>query len=404
MTHLIRRFALASTGLFLCLQAPAMAQQDQSFEDWMTGFRAELSADGVSSEILTSMFDGLEPNNTVIDRDSSQPEFVRPVWSYLNIAAGDVRRDNGRAAAANILSVLEAVEERHQVDADVLTAIWGLESAYGEILGNMDVVQSLATLAWEGRRRSWAEGELRAVATMIERGYARREDLRGSWAGAMGQTQFIPSTYLERAVDFDGDGRRDIWANEGDALGSAANLLARAGWEFEAPTAIEVTLPADFDYVSWGERTRKPVSDWAMDGVRPNSGEWSADDLYRRARIILPAGAQGPAFMAFSNFDAIMRYNNSTSYALGVSYLAKRINSDLGLPTGWPESNTPLTRSEARQLQSALTNAGYSTQGIDGIFGRNSRAALKRYQADHGLTPDGYPGRIVFEQIMGSNG
>lgn len=403
MTHAFHRFVLATSALAVCFMGSAHSS-DESFQTWMTGFRAELIADGVSTNIVASMFDGIEPDDVVLERDAYQPEFVRPMWVYLQGAASDARRDNGRAAATRISQTLSGVEARHQVDAYILTAIWGLESAYGAILGDRDIVRSLSTLAWDGRRRDWAQGELRAVATMIERGYATREDLKGSWAGAMGQTQFIPSTYLERAVDFDGDGRRDIWANEGDALASAANLLARAGWEFNAPTVIEARLPDDFDYVSWGERQKKPLSEWAFAGVRPASGEWSADDMYRDVRIIMPAGANGPAFAAFSNFDAIMRYNNSTAYALGVSYLAKRLGGNTALPGGWPEGDVPLTRAEARTLQSTLTRLGYSTGGVDGIIGRNTRAALKRFQADHGLIPDGYAGRNVYERLLEAAG
>ena len=173
---------------------------------------------GVDSGIVTSMLDGLEPNMRIIDRDRSQPEFVRPIWSYLEIAASDLRIANGRDAMAGHGETLSAIEERFGVRQEILVAIWGLESSYGAITGDNDVIRSLATLAWEGRRRDWAESQLFAVAEMIDQGYATREQLQGSWAGAMGQTQFIPTTYLERAVDFDGDGRRNIWTNEGDAL------------------------------------------------------------------------------------------------------------------------------------------------------------------------------------------
>ena len=176
------------------------------------------------------MLDGLEPDMRIIERDRSQPEFVRPLWSYLDIAASDLRIRNGRAAYAENRETVDAIAAHFEVRPEILIAIWGLESSYGEIPGNNDIVRSLATLAWEGRRRNWAEGELIAVGHMLDNGYATRDQLTGSWAGAMGQMQFIPSTYLERAHDWDGDGRRNIWTNEADALASAANLLGRAGW------------------------------------------------------------------------------------------------------------------------------------------------------------------------------
>lgn len=388
-------------GLALALFMTAAAgAQEMSFEDWADGFRQRLAEHGAQPSTIAIMMDGLEPDSRIIDRDRSQPEFVRPVWVYLNGAASDARTQNGLNAQARHREALDTVEAQFGVDADILTAIWGLESAYGAIMGDFDIVRSLATLAWEGRRRQFAENQLLAVADMLERGYADRDQLLGSWAGAMGQTQFIPTTYLERAVDMHGDGHRDIWTNEADALGSAANLLARAGWETDAPVVTEVTLPDTFDFAGWEERDRRAVSAWAMDGVRPAQGEWSPDDLYRPARIVLPSGAQGPAFMAFSNFDALMRYNNSTAYALGVGYLAKRLAGLDALPDGWPEDNPPITRSQSRELQQTLTDLGHDTRGVDGIFGANSRRALKSFQAANGMTPDGYAGQLTYEAVM----
>jgi len=390
---------IVALGLGAMASAPSPAQ-DSRFEDWATSFRGRLVQEGVDPAVIAAMMDDLEPDERVMDRDRNQPEFVRPVWRYLASAASDERADNGRAAQVRHAAALDMAADAYGVDRHILTAIWGLESAYGEITGDFDIVRSLATLAWEGGRRAWAESQLLAVAVMIERGYADRDKLVGSWAGAMGQTQFIPTTYLERAVDMHGDGQRDIWDTEADALGSAANLLAQAGWETGAPVVIEARLPKGFDYTGWTDRRRRAVSAWAMGGVRPAAGEWAPDDLYRPARLILPAGARGPAFMAFSNFDAIMRYNNSTAYALGISYLALRLSDQGVMPGGWPEDNPPLNRSESRQLQSQLTALGYDTEGIDGIFGANSRRALKAFQLDHDLIPDGYAGRQVYEAVM----
>lgn len=384
------------------MSAPARADMPDpaTFPAWLESFAERLEAEGVSEPVRASMLDGLAPDLRIVERDRTQPEFVRPVWQYLAGAASADRASGGQRAAARHAGALDQVEARFGVDRHVLTAIWGLESAYGAIQGDFDVVRSLATLAWEGRRRAFAEAQLIAAARMIERGYATRDDLKGSWAGAMGQTQFIPTTYLERAVDMDGDGRRNIWTSEADALGSAANLLVNAGWEAGAPVVVQVVLPEAYDFSRWSENARRPVSAWALDSVRPASGEWHSDDLYRTARLVLPAGARGPAFLAFGNFEALMRYNNSTAYGLGVAYLAKRLSDGVTPPEGWPEDDPPITRSQSRDLQEALTALGYNTGGVDGIVGANTRAALRRFQADNGLIADGYGGRQAHDAVM----
>lgn len=392
-------------GILLALAAlagPASADMPDpaTFPVWLEDFSGRLQAEGVSAPVRETMLEGLTPDLRIVERDRTQPEFVRPVWEYLAGAASADRAAGGQRAAARHRDALDQVEARFGVDRHVLTAIWGLESAYGAIQGDFDVVRSLATLAWEGRRRAFAEAQLIAAAQMIERGYATREDLKGSWAGAMGQTQFIPTTYLERAVDMDGDGRRNIWASEADALGSAANLLVNAGWESGAPVVVQVSLPDDYDFSRWSETARRPVAAWAGDAVRRAGGEWSPDDLYRPARLVLPAGARGPAFLAFGNFEALMRYNNSTAYGLGVAYLALRLDQGVTPPDGWPQDDPPITRSQAREMQDALTALGYDTGGVDGIVGANTRAALRRFQADAGLIADGYAGRQTYDAVM----
>lgn len=397
---MIRNTLLAAALLLSPLAATAQAQ-DEPFEAWVERFEARLQARGTAPEIITSMLDGLEPDMGIIERDRTQPELVRPLWEYIQGAASPARIQGGLAAQAEHDAALAGVTERFGVDGDILTAIWGLESAYGRIQGDMDVVRALATLAWEGRRRNFAEAQLLAVAEMIERGMARRDELKGSWAGAMGQTQFIPTTYLETAVDFDGDGLANIWETEADALGSAANLLLREGWRVGEPVVVEVSLPGDFSFADWNERARKPVAQWGLSGLtRADGGEWSADALYLDARLVIPAGAGGPAFLAFANFDAIMGYNNSTSYALGVSYLAKALDGGPSIQAAWPIDNPPISHSQTREMQAALTALGYDTRGVDGMVGPNTRAAIRAFQGDHGLRPDGYAGRQVYQAVM----
>ncbi|WP_375283492.1 lytic murein transglycosylase [Marinicauda pacifica] len=397
---MIRSAAIALICLGSGLTAPALAQEGP-FEDWKRDFQTRLAERGTDPALIASMLDGVEPDMRIIERDRTQPEYVRPVWEYIEGAASPARVANGEAAQSAHGGTLDGIEARFGVDPDILTAIWGLESAYGEIQGNEDIVRALATLAWEGRRRAFAEGQLFAVADMLASGRAERGELKGSWAGAMGQTQFIPTTYMETAVDYDGDGHIDIWDNEGDALGSAANLLLREGWRTGEPVVAEVVLPDDFDYATWNERASRPVAEWGLTGItRAGGGEWDTGDLYLDARLVIPAGDGGPAFLAFENFDAIMGYNNSTSYALGVSYLAKALAGGPSILGSWPQDNPPITHSQTRELQTRLTELGYDTQGVDGRVGPNTRAAIRAFQADQGMAPDGYPGRRVYDAVM----
>lgn len=408
--HRFSRRAASLTGAWLAglvlaaSHAGATLAQDIPFTAWRDGFASDLRSEGVRADIVASMLDGLEPDPTVIERDQTQPEFVRPIWQYLEGAVSETRVANGRRASARIAETLQAVEERFEVDQHILTGIWGLESAYGEIQGNFDIVRSLATLAWEGRRRGFAEAQLRAIAQMLDRGYATRAELIGSWAGGMGQTQFIPATYMERAVDFNGDGRRDIWRNEGDALGSAANLLARAGWEYRQPVFTEVRLPEGFSFADWNESQRRQVSQWAGLGIEPVSGGWEADDLNRPARLVIPAGANAPAFLVYRNFEALLRYNNSTAYALGVAYLARAFeHGDAGMATGWPVDNPPINRTQSRELQEALARLGYDPGGLDGVVGPNTRRAIRAFQSANGFEPDGYAGLALYNAVMAAD-
>lgn len=403
-------FARTGVVVVACLAALSMSitawaqPEGESFSDWRDGFRERLAASGAQADTISNMLDDLEPNPRIIELDGSQPEFVRPIWSYLDIAASELRISNGQAAYAPRRETIDAIEAQYGVPAEILVAVWGLESAYGAIPGNNDTIRSLATLAWEGRRRDWAESQLIAAAEMIDRGYATRELLTGSWAGAMGQTQFIPTTYLERAVDWDGDGLRDIWTNEFDALASAANLLSRAGWDIEAPVVIEVTLPEDFNLDAWDPTQTRLVSAWALLGVRPVGGAgWAADNLMRAGRLELPAGRAGPGFVTFPNFRVIKRYNNSTSYALGVAHLADRIAGGEPFVGPWPEGNVPLTRSQTRALQTSMNALGFDSGRPDGLAGPNTRRALRAFQRANGLDADGYVGSAAYDAVMAAS-
>jgi membrane-bound lytic murein transglycosylase B len=288
------------------------------------------------------------------------------------------------------------------VDSEAVLAVWGLESSFGGNFGSMSVIRSMATLAYEGRRKKFAEDELLAALRILEAGDITPERLVGSWAGAMGHTQFIPSSFLAYAVDFTGDGRRDLWAPDAiDALASTANYLSRFGWDRGVPPVVEVSLPAGFDYAQADQSIRKPVAEWQALGVRALDGQLPGG---AEVSILLPAGARGPAFAAYPNFRTIKRYNNSTSYALAVAKLADRIRGGPAIRASWPRGDRPLSRTEKQELQSRLTALGFDTKGVDGIIGPNSRTAVRQFQKARGLVPDGYVSADLLQAVRSAGG
>ncbi|MFV0473384.1 MAG: lytic murein transglycosylase, partial [Pikeienuella sp.] len=328
---------------------------------------------------------------------------TRPIWEYLDSAVSDTRVANGRAGLAANAKALAEIEQRYGVDKEVVVAIWGLESAYGENFGSIPVVESLATLAYEGRRRDFAEQQLIEALRILQAGDVTPARMVGSWAGAMGHTQFIPTSFQEYAVDFTGDGRRDLWAADpSDALASTANYLARFGWVLNAPWGVEAKLPAGFDYALADQSLKRPVAEWRAMGVTTVDGAALPD--HGEAAILLPAGARGPAFVIFQNFNVIRRYNNATSYALAVGHLGERIGGAGSFRTPWPRGDRPLSRSETQEMQRLLTGLGHDTQGVDGIIGPNSRDAIRAFQRASGLVPDGYPAAGLLSALRAAGG
>ena len=380
--------ALALTGAAL---SPATAQ-DLSFADWLEGFKAEAAAAGVSRAVIEDAFAGVSVNDRVFELNDNQPEFTRALWDYLDGAVSAARVENGKQNFAANAAMLRAAEEKYGVDAEIIVAIWGLESSYGAIKGSHDAIAALATLAWKGRRTAYGREQLIGALRIIQNGYASREQLRGSWAGAMGHTQFIPTTYLAYAVDDDGDGRRDIWSNLGDVFASTANYLSVSGYDREAPWGLEVTLPADFDYALAAPKNRRALAEWAALGIEAARGDLiGAFDPNARARVVVPAGAKGPAFLVFGNFEAILKYNRSTAYALAIGMLSDRVaGRDAGLQNDWPRGDRPLSLDERKELQQRLADLGFNPGPVDGVIGANTRAALRNWQKSKGFPADGY--------------
>ncbi|MGO2147856.1 lytic murein transglycosylase [Halomonas sp.] len=364
-----------------------------NFEQWRNEFRRYAAAQGISESTLATALDNVRYRERVIELDRYQPEFVRPIWEYLDTAASDTRVNAGREKLdAHRQTALE-MQQRYGVPSEIIVAIWGIESNYGSNFGDFSTLEALATLAYDGRRRDFARGELLAALRIIDQGDIAAEQMKGSWAGAMGHTQFIPSSFEAYAVDGDNNGRRDIWGSIPDVMASTANYLARAGWQAGEPWGVELALPASFDY---SQTERRSSAEWASQGVRALQGELPN---FESAAIAIPAGAEGPAFLVGANFRAILRYNNATSYALAVATLADKIAGREGIRQTWPRGQTPLTRDDVKELQRRLNEAGYSVGGADGVMGPNTRQGVRDFQRSQGLTPDGFATQALLERL-----
>ena len=370
-----------------------------SFSEWRDLLRSDAMAAGVSPQVFDRAFAGITPNPSVIRADSSQPEFSRPVWEYIEGAVSSQRVDQGRSLLAKERLTLDKIEQRYQVNRETLVAIWGGESNFGGNIGNFNVVRSLATLAYEGRRQVFWRSQLLAVLQILQHGDVSPEKLVGSWAGAMGQTQFMPTTYNEHAVDFDGDGKRDVWYSSADALGSAAHYLQQSGWKFNQPWGFEVRLPSEFDYSHAAPEVSRTLSQWQTLGVRPAFGSMPSVNADAKASLLLPAGHRGPAFLVFSNFRSILRYNNSTSYALAIGLLSDALRGAPGIRATWPKDDRQLGRHERIELQELLTRKGFEPGKADGIIGANTRKAVREFQQQQGEPADGYPSFELLQQL-----
>jgi lytic murein transglycosylase len=384
------RTLLLATVAVLVLGRPASAD----FASCVAGLEDAAVRAGVSRAVAARALADVRPDDKVLEQSRSQPEFKIPIWDYLAVLVDDERIADGRAMMQSHDAVLRAAEARFGVDRHVIAAVWGVESNYGRDVGSAYLPQSLATLAClGGRRTDFWRGELIAALELVDRGDLALEALRGSWAGAFGQTQFIPSSYRRLAVDFDGDGRRDLVASVADALGSTANYLKRSGWRSGEPWMTEVTVPPGYAGPT-GRNTRASPATWASRGVRGADGGGEAG-------LLLPAGPGGPGFLVFRNFDAIYAYNQAESYAIAISHLAHRLAGGPPLSTPWPTDDPGLSRAERRHLQELLNAQGFAVGAVDGRIGQASRAAIAEAERRHGLPPTGRPGRRIYRALGG---
>lgn len=376
-----------------------LVSAEQGFETWIVGFKARAMAQGITQETLERAFENIRYDGVVVERDRNQSEFTKTIWDYLDGAVSEVRVENGRKSLAQHTETFAAIEERYGVEQEVVAAIWGLESAYGEVRGGHGIIGALATLAYDGRRAEFFEAELIAALRILQNGDVIAQAMTGSWAGAMGHTQFMPTSYQKFAVDFRQDGKRDIWSDDPtDALASTAAYLKHWGWTYGQPWGVEVRLPEGFDYTLTGEQIKKPPSEWAALDIRDMSGAVVPD--HGAASILLPAGAKGAAFMIFNNFHVIERYNPADAYVIGVGHLSDRINGAGPIQSSWPRSDRALTLPEREELQERLTAAGFSTDGVDGKIGPKTISAIRLYQRSIGTLPDGYANLDLLRRLQ----
>jgi len=382
----------------LCI---ATAHAADPFATCLAQLRGPALKAGVSGATFDTHTAGLTPDMAVIDLLDAQPEFKTPIWDYMAGLVDDERVADGKAGMARWQSDLDRAASRYGVDPATIAAVWGVESNFGRTLGGRPLLTSLSTLSCFGRRQAYFRGEFFSTLKIIQDEHIAPDRLVGSWAGAFGQTQFMPSTYLRLAVDFDGDGRRDLVDSVPDALASTANFLKRAGWNPSLAWGYEVKLPAGLDTAGAGRKNKRPMSSWAKQGVTRVDGQaLPAGDT--PAGLLLPAGRNGPAFLVTRNFDALYSYNAAESYALAIAHLSDRLRGGGPLVQAWPTDDPGLSREERRELQRLLIAKGYDVGEPDGMIGARTRQALQAAQRELGLPPDGRAGQKALKALKAS--
>ena len=377
----------------------AAPEAELRFYAFLRDFRAEALNAGIMPATYDRAISNIHLNSRVEELNEKQPEFVRPVWEYLAGAVSDTRIARGQDQIAAHADLFGRLQNTYGVPPEILTAIWGLETGYGQNEGTFNIFEALATLAYDGPRVQYGRRQFIAALKIADAEGRDPATMTSSWAGAFGHMQFVPTTFLDNAVDGDGDGKRDVWHSPADALASAANYLKQSGWRSGESWGEEVRLPEGFPYEIADTETRKPIADWANLGVRKISGE-PLSDAAEPAAIFLPAGYRGPAFLVRNNFNVILKYNAATSYALAIGLLSDRLRGVGGVQASWPLDETPLDEFGRTSLQEGLSFLGFSTGGADGVLGRQSRAAIRAYQKAHAIPADGFATANLLTRIL----
>jgi membrane-bound lytic murein transglycosylase B len=397
LLSMMMRLAVAATPLLTLLLAasPAVtADAAQPFQQCVAGLGERARAEGLTGPAVTQALAGIRFEQQVIDADRRQPEFVDTFASYLERRLTPERINGGRRLLQQHRGLLVKLEQQYGVPGEVLVSFWGLESNYGGFFGRIPVLNSLATLACDARRGSYFTEELLNALRLVQRGAATPQQMVGSWAGAMGHTQFMPSTWLRYAVDGDGDGRIDLWGSTADALTSAANYLQQIGWRRGERWGDEVMLPATFAYELAGRQRPQPLSRWRELGVKGVDGE-----AERALALLVPAGHRGPAFLVGDNFEVILRWNRSEFYALAVGLLADRLVGRPPLRVAPPADAPRLSRAQVESIQQRLAALGFAAGEVDGVLGPATRDALRRFQQQRGMVADGFPDTPVLQAL-----
>ncbi|WP_180147599.1 lytic murein transglycosylase [Acinetobacter sp. YH12052] len=380
------------------MPATSSISSQNNFQGCLANLRSQAINAGVSASTYDRYTQNLTPDYSVIEKLNYQPEFSTPIWDYLSGLVDEERVQLGQQKLAQHRDVLNLVAAAYGVPAETVVAVWGVESNFGDIAGSYPLLQSLGTLSCEGRRQSYFRGEFFAAMRILQRGDLNESQLKGSWAGAFGHTQFMPSTYEELAVDFDGDGRRDLVSSTTDALASTANFLKKRGWQTGQPWGFEVKIPEGMSISGESRRNKKSLDSWMnrglqrADGTPLIQGNLSGSS---QAGLMAPAGASGPVFLVFKNFDAIYSYNTAESYALAIAHLSDRLQGKGGFSTTWPTDDPGTSRAERREIQQFLLNRGYDIGKVDGLIGDKTRQAIRQEQNRLGLSPTGRAGQQI---------
>lgn len=371
---------------------------NNNFQRCLANLRSQAIAAGVSGTTYDRYTQNLTPDYSVIDKLNYQPEFSTPIWDYLSGLVDEERVELGKQKLAQYRDVLNRASQTYGVPPETIVAVWGVESNFGDISGKYPLLQALGTLSCEGRRQSYFRTEFFATMRILQRGDLTEDQLKGSWAGAFGHTQFMPSTYERLAVDFDGDGRRDLVSSTVDALASTANFLNKAGWQAGMPWGFEVKVPQGMSIDGEGRRSKKALSSWSARGVTRIDGSplvQGALSSSTSAGLMAPAGVNGPVFLVFKNFDAIYSYNAAESYGLAIAHLSDRLKGARPFATSWPTDDPGTSRAERREIQQFLINRGYDIGAVDGLIGDKTRVAIRQEQTRLGLNPSGRAGQQI---------